>query len=126
MSKQLVLLAGTLMFLPLFLSCGDKKNCSLRITVDPASTTVDHTAAPPGNSAQFTALGSFPSGCPLPPIPALKITWSVSDPADVTLTTNTPGGSQVTATCVNASGSSVTVTGSVSSDIKGTAKLKCN
>jgi len=130
MSKQFGLLVGLLIFLPFFLSCGDSQYCSLRMLVDPGNASADHNAASPGNAAQFTASPTFPSGCPIPPIPALTITWSVSDPSNVTLT-STPGSNQVTATCVNATSSTVTATGGVAADpsgstIKGTAKLKCN
>jgi hypothetical protein len=132
MSKRFGVLAALLLFLLLFASCGSK-DCSLRILVAPQNTSADHSAASPANAVQFTAQASFPSDCPSPPIAALSgVTWAVSDPVNVSLTTSGPGAVTVTATCLNTTASAVTVTGSVSGNasgsqtIKGTAKLKCN
>jgi len=81
----------------------------------PVTGSADHSAAPPGNQFQFRAEGSayIVSGdhCAVPAvIGPVNLNWTSSDPTDVTMDSS-DSDTNGTATCVNATTGSVTVTG---------------
>ena len=118
-------------------SCGGGGPCTvIGLNVTPKNSTANHSAASPGNAIQFFATTVVPSGCvntanasdaqSLP-----RVTWSVSDPVNVSIS-NTLDGTAGTATCLNATAGAITVTASFppsptqSKQVAGTAKLTCN
>jgi hypothetical protein len=81
----------------------------------PVTGSADHSAAPPGNQFQFRAEGGsyVVSGdhCAVPAVVGpVDLNWTSSDPKDVTMDSSA-GETNGTATCLNATSSSVTVTG---------------
>ena len=107
-------------------------NCGLALglAVAPPSITLDHLAAPPGNSVTFVGADTVPKGCIPPPGPIrLDLHWTVSDTANVTIG-NTKNVDYGLATCVHATPvpATVTATGTNSrgDTISGTATLTCN
>ncbi len=114
-------------------ACGNSDCHLTAINVSPSSATADHSAAAPGNQAQFAANGEFSANCvQLACVNCLQgVTWSVSDPANVSLTPVT-GQSVVVATCIANTSGSVTVTATApvaagSNDtVVGTASLTCH
>lgn len=119
------------MLLGFILACGDSRICVIvSLDVSPASATVDHNVASPGNSVQFFAFGQGPNGCGAAGASLPDVTWSVSDAAHVSIS-NTADATFGTATCMHATASAVTVTAtrpatSSSKQIAGTATLTCN
>jgi hypothetical protein len=113
-------------------SCGGSAapNCALAtaLTVSPSVATGDHTAASPGNQTQFLGFDQVVPGCPPPPSFRTDLTWTVSDPVNVTIG-NTPGPNNGMATCINATAGAVTVTASglniQGATITGTAAPTC-
>ncbi len=115
-------------------ACGDEnQGCHwIALTVTPPSATADHTATAPGNQAQFAANGVISSGCVVPACVNCTqgVTWSVSDPMNVSLSP-VDGQSVVNATCMGATNGAVTVTATVpitsgsSQTVSGTASLTC-
>ncbi|HEY6968831.1 MAG TPA: hypothetical protein VJA94_06495 [Candidatus Angelobacter sp.] len=106
-------------------------DCSVAVglKVAPQTATADHSAAPPGNQISFVALDMPPASCPpTPGAPRLDLTWSVSDPGNVTIG-NTQGVDYGVATCKNASANPATVTAAGTNKLKmpinGTASLTC-
>jgi hypothetical protein len=80
----------------------------------PVTGAADHSAAPPGDRFQFQAVGGeyVVSGhCAVTALVGpVNLNWTSSDPADITMDSS-PGTANGTATCVNATNGSVTVTG---------------
>ena len=96
-------------------------------SVGPSSATVNHAAAPPGNSQVFSA--SFQSkvgpGCPAVTAALVNANWSASDPS---VQLSAPQAIQETATCTAALASPVTITAVPVSGgtFTGKASLTCN
>jgi hypothetical protein len=113
--------------------CGGSANngCFIQsINVSPGSATVDHTAAPPGNTQQFAAFAaSVPQGCEVAQSNLTTVIWSVSDPVNVSIGA-TPGPSFGVASCKAATSGAVTITGTLNQadlvPVKATASLTCN
>ncbi|HTE89603.1 MAG TPA: hypothetical protein VK639_11635 [Terriglobales bacterium] len=130
--KWLISMIATLLLLAGLASSGCSSSgadCSIAsVGVLPASATADHSAAPPGNSQQFVAVGAVPKGCV--PIPAvlIDVTWSVSDTTNVTIS-NTQGQTFGMATCIGTTGGPVTVTATRPAvnghSLSGTSTLTC-
>jgi hypothetical protein len=130
-----------LLALAVLAGCGGTDCSSLMaVSVSPEAATADHSAVPPGNAVQFFAFGVAPSGCFVPamgtesPIPQSSlhdVTWSVSDPANVSIS-NTHDATFGTATCLAAAPDAVTVTAGLPADknhgkaLAGTAILNCD
>lgn len=128
--------AGVLAALAVLSGCGGRAAMTCNITwevqVAPASATVNHAAAPPGNQAQFvgTAWPTAPAGCPVPALSALDYgSWSNPDPADIQISSadNSTNGTAVFEAPTNGP---VTLTGTftqfVSSPVTKTVQLICN
>ena len=113
--------------------CGGKSATECRIlliNLDPGSATVNHAAAPPGNTKQFLAfVGSEPSGCSFAQSNLTTVVWSVSDPVNASIS-NVQGLTYGVATCKAATAGTVIVTGTLSQtnfrDVSSTASLTCN
>ena len=113
--------------------CGGKSATECRvlsINVGPGAATVNHAAAPPGNTQQFLAfVGSEPSGCSFAQSNLTTVVWSVSDPVNASIS-NVQGLTYGVATCKAATAGTVIVTGTLSQtnfkDVSGTASLTCN
>jgi hypothetical protein len=85
-------------------------NCNLTgINVFPAAATADHVAAAPGNQQSFTGFAVMPAGCVQLLANLTNITWTVSDPVNVSIS-NTPGITYGVATCTGTTAGAVTVT----------------
>ena len=115
------------------LGCGGKSAtvCKINsINVSPATATVNHTAAPPGNTQHFDAfIASEPSGCSFILSNLSNATWSVSDPVNVSIA-NPPDPAFGTATCKAATAGAITVTATVpagdGTNVSNAASLTCN
>jgi hypothetical protein len=115
------------------LGCGGKNTtmCKINsINVSPATATVNHAAAPPGNTQHFDAfIASEPSGCAFILSNLPNATWSVSDPVNVSIA-NPPDPAFGTATCKAATAGAVTVTATVpagdGTNVTNNASLTCN
>ena len=112
--------------------CGSKTmapNCGpVGLNVGPASATVDHAAAAPGNTQTFSASFQFSGspGCVAAQTAALvNSNWAISDPSVHLSATQ---GGQVVATCTAALASPVTVTATPASGqmFTGRSTLTCN
>ena len=133
LTNQRALSVASAMLCFVLAGCGGNTNnrCFIgSITVSPGSATVDHTAAPPGNTQQFAAFaGSVPQGCVVAQSNLTNVIWSVSDPVNVSIG-STPGPSNGLATCNAATAGAVTVTGTLNqtdfAPVKATATLTCN
>jgi hypothetical protein len=119
------------------LGCGGKSStttvCKLAaIKVSPASATVSHAAAPPGNTQHFDAFASASTpvlGC-FEALGSLQTaTWSVSDTTNVSIS-NVHDATFGTATCNGTTTGAATVTASVpvgdGTNVTNTASLTCN
>ena len=100
------------------------------INVFPASATINHAAAPPGNSQEFLAfIASEPVGCAFIQSNLRTATWSVSDAVNVSIS-NVQDNTYGVATCKNATAGAVTVTATVpagdGTNVTKTASLTCN
>jgi len=130
-SPRLFMLAG--LFLALA-GCGGKTNTVCKITgmsVSPNTATINHAAVAPGNMQQFDAFQTAaPAGCAFALSNLTTVTWTVSDPVNVSIgaTSHDPNFGQ--ATCKNATAGAVTVTGTApagdGTNISSTASLTCN
>jgi hypothetical protein len=115
------------------IGCGGKTAtiCTVNsINVSPATATVNHLAAPPGNTQQFDAFQtSAPSGCAFQLSNLKTATWAVSDPVNVSIS-NVQDNTYGVATCKNATAGAVTVTATVpkgdGTNVTNTASLTCN
>ena len=113
--------------------CGTSNECSFgSLSVSPRTATADHAAPPPGNSQRFLAFGGdLPSGCAAVTSNLMNVTWSVSDPVNVTIS-NAQDSTFGTATCIASTPTSVTVTATLpagknnGSQVAGEAALACN
>src|SRR5262245_25456041 len=108
MSKILVgvCLGATLLFIQ---GCGGSGSCRVvGLNVAPATATVDHTAATPGNSQVFNAIPKEGGDCQsVGALAAPSVNWTVSDPS---VHLSSSQGILVTATCTAALANSVTIT----------------
>lgn len=97
------------------------------LNVTPASATVNHVAAPPGNSQVFSASFQFKNnpGCPAVTAALVNSNWAASDPS---VQLSAPQTTQVTATCTTAAATPVTITATPVSGgtFTGKASLTCN
>lgn len=96
--------------------------------MSPATATASHTAAAPGNQQQFSNNPVFHQGCPALPLAFGFATWSVSDPANVSIS-NAKDSTYGTATCTGATAGPATVTATATlngSTVSGSASLTCN
>jgi hypothetical protein len=114
--------------------CGGQSTPSscniLAINVSPATATVDHTAAPPGNMQHFDAfIAKAPPGCAFFTGNLFNAVWSVSDPANVSVS-NAQDSTRGNATCKAATAGAVTVTATFTNtdgtNVSNTASLTCN
>jgi hypothetical protein len=113
--------------------CGGSPQPQCFITgmnVGPSAATVNHAAAPPGNSQQFAAFEtSAPNGCAFALSSLQTVTWSVSDTVNASIS-NSHDATYGVATCINAAPSPITVTATTppSNPVKvtATATLTCN
>jgi hypothetical protein len=118
-----------------FALCGCGGNTSsacktLAINVSPATASVDHTAAPPGNTQHFDAfIAKSTPGCVHITGNIFDAVWSVSDPVNVSVDNGT-GPTRGTATCKAATAGAVTVTATApagdGTNVSNTASLTCN
>jgi len=131
------LFAGLCLLYVSTLGCGGKSSSTpacklLAINVSPASATVNHSAAAPGNTQHFDAFASASTpvlGC----FEALgnlqNATWSVSDNTNVSIS-NVHDATFGTATCNGATSGAATVTAIVpvgdGTNVTNTASLTCN
>ena len=115
-------------------SCGgntSNDSCKiLSINVSPSSATVDHAAAPPGNTQHFDAfIDKVPPGCAFITGNIFDAAWTVSDSTNVSIS-NAQDSTRGTATCKSATAGAVTVTAtkteSDGSKVSNTALLTCN
>jgi hypothetical protein len=97
------------------------------LNVTPASATVNHAAAPPGNGQTFSASSLFKNspGCPAVTAALVNSNWTVSDPS---VHLSAPQAPQVTATCTAAVATPVTIMATPVSGqmFTGNASLICN
>jgi len=111
------------------IGCGGvSPDCGVNgLNVGPSAATVNHAAAPPGNSQVFSASFQFKNspGCPAITAALVNSNWTVSDPS---VHLSTPQATQVTATCTAAVATPVTITATpVSGEMfTGKASLTCN
>lgn len=114
--------------------CGgnNTQHCNiLSITVSPGTATLDHTAAPPGNTQQFAAFASsVPQGCVVTQSNLTNVIWSVSDPAKVSIGATSADPTFGAATCKAATSGAVMVKGTLNqtdfAPVTATASLTCN
>jgi hypothetical protein len=112
------------------IGCGgtSSPDCSIAgLNVTPASATVNHAAAAPGNGQTFSASFQFKNspGCPAITAALVNSNWTVSDPS---VHLSAPQAAQVTATCSAATATPVTITATPASGgtFTGNASLTCN
>lgn len=126
------ILVGVLLSVPLVatMGCGgtNSPDCGvIGLNVSPSAATVNHAAAPPGNSQTFSATFQFKNspGCPAVTAALVNSNWTVSDPS---VHLSAAQATQVTATCTAAVASPVTVTATQASGgtFTGKASLTCN
>jgi predicted small lipoprotein YifL len=108
--------------------CGGSPQCGpVGLNVTPATTTVDHNAAPPANSQKLSATFQFSGnpGCPGVTAALVNSNWTVSDPS---VHLSAQQATQVIATCTAAVAAPVTITATpVSGEMfTGQASLTCN
>ena len=123
-----------------FLSCFAMSGCGgntsndpcriLSIEVSPSGATVDHTAAPPGNTQHFDAfIGKVPPGCSFITGNLFNAVWSVSDTTNVSVS-NAQDSTRGNAICKGATAGAATVTATFTesdgSKVSNTASLTCN
>jgi hypothetical protein len=102
------------------------QTCMITAAVTPATATASHTAAPPGNQMAFSAASTVSGNCPL--IADTLGSWSTSDPANTTVSTQANNPMAATVTCVNAAPAPVTVnySGTTHGHPFTSATLTCN
>lgn len=79
--------------------------CKITASVNPSAATVDHSAAPPDNHAQFSLSSSVEGNCPM--IPDIRGEWSTSDPENTTITI--PSSTEAVAVCLHETPRPVTI-----------------
>jgi hypothetical protein len=102
--------------IPLLLSCNASialaqnagVTCTITVAIVPVNATADHKAPQPGNQAKFSIVSSVKGMCPM--MPDRIGTWTISDTANATISSQSP--TDAVATCLNATGSPITVTNS--------------
>ena len=117
-------------------SCGND-GCKLQgLNVTPTSATASRLAATPGNQVGFGANGNYRGSCPAVANVAQcvdclpGVTWSVSDPTNVSLAPAPSGISTIIATCVGQTNGAVTLTATApgqksGSTVRGAATFTC-
>ncbi|HSS96260.1 MAG TPA: hypothetical protein VLK33_04490 [Terriglobales bacterium] len=131
------LFAGACLLSFITMGCGGKSSSTpacklLAINVSPASATVNHSAAAPGNTQHFDAFASASTpvlGC-FEALGSLQsATCSVSDNTNVSIS-NVHDATFGTATCKGATAGAATVTATVpvgdGTNVTNTASLTCN
>ena len=131
------LFAGFCLLYFFIMGCGGKSPttpaCKLiAINVSPASATINHSAAAPGNTQHFDAFASDSTpvlGC-FEALGSLQTaTWSVSDNINVSVS-NIHDSTFGTATCKAATSGAATITATVpvgdGTSVSNTASLTCN
>jgi hypothetical protein len=121
------------MFFVAIVGCGGNSATACKLTainVSPASATISHTAAPPGNTQHFDAFeASGTPGCVFAQGNLTTATWSVSDTTNVSIS-NVHDATYGTATCKGATAGAATVTATVpagdGTNVVSTAALTCN
>ena len=127
-------LAYLFLYLLLLAGCGGGSDCSafLSVNVSPASGNADHSASPPANAKQFLAFGAVGPGCVTTAAALTNVTWSVSDPVNVSIDNTSLTATYGTATCLNHTAGPVTITATLPATknngktLTGTATLTCN
>lgn len=108
--------------------CGDDCASIESLTINPASATISHSAAPPGNTQNFAALPHFRCGTHTQSSLGDGVTWTTSDPVNTSISGTGTG----TATCINATSGPVTITATTavragsSRTVSATTPLTCN
>ena len=127
---KLLLAVPLAMVLVSTIGCGgtSSPDCGANgLNVTPVSATVNHAAAPPGNSETFSASFLFKTnpGCPAITAALVNSNWTVSDPS---VHLSAPQATQVTATCTAAVATPVTITATQVGGqmFTGKASLTCN
>jgi hypothetical protein len=92
----------------LMLACGSSSDCTIHTAIIPPNATADHSAAVPGNQAQFSLTSTVRGNCPL--IPDQLGIWSTSDPVNTTISNQAP--TQGLATCLSATPTPATISNS--------------
>jgi hypothetical protein len=100
------------------------------MNVSPATATVNHVAAAPGNSQQFAAFEtSAPDGCAFALSSLQTVTWTVSDTVNASIS-NTHDATYGVATCIHAAVAPITVTATTPPSnpvqVTAAAPLTCN
>ncbi len=119
-------------FIVVLTSCGGNTCELVALRVTPTTATANHLAVPPNNQVRFAANGDYRGSCVLPTcVDCLPgVTWSVSDPANVSLAPSQSGISAIVATCVGQTNGTVTLTATATGTtsqkaVTGTATLTC-
>jgi hypothetical protein len=121
------------MFFAAMAGCGGNSDPACKLTaikVFPASATISHTAAPPGNSQQFSAFASTGTpGCVFAQSNLTTAIWSVSDTTNISIS-NVHDATYGIATCKGATAGAATVMATVpagdGTNVVNTALLTCN
>jgi hypothetical protein len=82
--------------------------CTITVAIVPVNATADHKAPQPGNQAKFSLVSTVKGMCPM--MPDRMGSWAISDTANATIASQSP--SDAIVTCLNATGSPITVTNS--------------
>lgn len=126
--ELVVALSAVLMLVGCGSSSHDCTPTPLVVTVSPSSATANHTAAAPGNQAQFTFTttgGEVGSSCAVSNQAVVETQWASTDSTDISFSDPSKG----LATCTGATSGAATVsvtTGKNGAIGKGTASLTCN
>ncbi len=120
------------LFSMILTGCGGspKPICAMTaFNVSPNTATISHAAVPPGNTQHFAAFETAATtGCAFPLSNLTTVTWTVSDPVNVSISNATADNGA--ATCHAATAGAVTVTGTApagnGANITNTASLTCN
>jgi hypothetical protein len=126
MKQTFFLFAALIVAAAFLLSCGGNadEKCSVAAQMTPASTTIDHLAAPPANSQTFRADRIFVGSCVQAQVLPV-VTWTSSDPTNAPVTPGTIGQNSAlaVATCNAAAGATITAT--FDGNLGATATLTC-
>ena len=101
-------LLSLLLSCTLMVACGKSSDCTIKTAIIPSNATADHSAAVPGNQAQFSLSSTVKGNCPL--TPDFVGVWSTSDPVNTTISNQDP--TQGLATCLNATPAPATISNS--------------
>lgn len=99
---------------------GGAAPCVTTTSISPATATLDHAAAPPGNSVRFNVVTTTTgTNCVVSAV-RIGYTWSVSDEVDASIVSDPTDPANGTATCKAAAPNPITVTPSPSANAVGT------